>query len=257
MLSLFLGRLLGNKRPKSEDANSQSKPQPQPRTEPQPKSTDPPKRKVFSDPFPGFASAYDVARSYARHKLSGGTEENDPDSLCSLRETLLAMPLRIFQTLWPEEDGFKHYSAGPIEHDIEYTEVLENGEEVTVTIPWENTCFYEADRPDRTPQCFALYAMPPAVASSEPEDADLPWGRGLNHAAMDAAERRLEEIIRLIQDVGYQGVPAARDYYDGYADGCLTLVVMGLEMSVGLYKTATGLECHARGPAVPEEDTLK
>jgi hypothetical protein len=121
---------------------------------------------------------------------------------------------------------------------------LENGEEVAVTIPWDNTSLYAVGEEEGCIELYVLYALPPAVPGSKPAGMTAAWGRGISDAAMDAAERALEAHIKEMQDVGYKGKRLSRRVLDS----CLTMVIIGCEISWGRYKTETGLRRGARCP---------
>ncbi len=78
--------------------------------------------------------------------------------------------------------------------------------------------------------CIAFSMLPPALASSELEDAvsPLPAG-GISDAAFDAAEQALLETIEQLQDS------------KGWADGCLAIVCGGRTTRVYEYWKAKGL----------------
>ena len=230
------------------------------RSEPPRERADSPKHAGWSDPFPGVATPDKFALSFYEHRFPKPAE-NDVTSLYNLREMAMKIPLSYFQGRWPKEDGFDHLVAGFLERDIHYTELRlkeGGGEEVTVTIPSENTHLYVLlDKNRARITCIALYAMPPAPApapaiapSSESKNAETPaWGRDISGVAMDAVARELQEFIKKFRDVGYNGAPpAGKDL-----DGCLALVFVGLEFGVGVYNSREeGFSWSVRGPAVPD-----
>jgi hypothetical protein len=229
----------------------------------QPEPADSPAREALTDPFPGVATRIDVVESYTSHYegkygedidkwddldtkarsesgLLYSLPENDPSSLYSLREMALSLPHAFLQSQLPEADGFFYANTGSLPEDIKYTEVSEGGEEVVVTIPWDNTRLWLAARQDCGPVCAALYVLPPAGAT--------PWGRGISTAAMDAAEQALQEHIKRLAEC-YEGMTP----FGVGVDGCTTAVLMGVEMSMGVYSEETGLQGLERALLATEE----
>ncbi|KAK3897876.1 hypothetical protein C8A05DRAFT_38543 [Staphylotrichum tortipilum] len=188
-------------------------------SEPPREYADCPERAGWSDPFPGVATPDEFALSFYEQRFSK-TAEHDLPSLYNLREMAMKIPLSYFQGRWPKEDGGR-------------------GEEVTVTIPWENTYVYVAlDKNRAHIRCIALYAMPPAP-SSEPKNAETAaWGRDISGVAMDAVARELQEFV---------------DKSGKHLDARLLLVFMGLEFGVGVHDSRKGgFSWSVRGPAVPD-----
>jgi hypothetical protein len=112
---------------------------------------------------------------YAQHESGEEVVVTIPPEDTKLRKRALEIPLALFQSCFPKEDGFDHHDAGPLERDVHYTELTDGGEGVTVTTPWENTRMYMAIDKNRARIIgFALYVLPPvAVASSEPKNAEM------------------------------------------------------------------------------------
>lgn len=236
-------------RPLLQDAESLSKSTNfESKTQPEAEHTDSPKRETMSDPFPGVATPAEFALSYYTHEIA--KTANDPFSYSSLRKRALEIPLAFFQGLWPKEDGFSHEVVGFLERDIHYTELKEGGEEVAVTIPWENTQCYLIFAKTGTTwiRCIALYALPPAVAYSEPKHADSPWGRGISGFAMSAVAQELQEVVTKFKDSGYNGsLPVGE-----YLDRCQMVVFVGLEMAIGSYSSEEGFQWSARSAVVAD-----
>jgi hypothetical protein len=227
----------------SKSTNSQSK------AASEPERTDSLERKVFVDGFPGVATPEEFYRSYLEH-LTTKAAANDATSLYNLRKRALEIPLAGFQSSFPKEDGFEHDDAGPLARDLHYTELTDGGEKVAVMIPWDNTRIYVVTdlKPGGRITTFALYVLPPApVASSKPENAEAPcWGRGISDATMTAVSRELEEVIRQVQGPGYNGIQSAGQLLEG----CIALVIVGLESRVGVYTEEEGVRWSTRGPVV-------
>ena len=230
------------------EAQSEAQSGAQSKAQPESERTNSPEREVFSDPFPGVATPEEFLLSYFEHQIA--KTANDATSFYSLRKRALEIPLALFQSDFPKEEGFEHTGAGPLVRDLYYTEVTEGGENLAARIPWDNTSIYVVS--DRTVggriTAFALYVLPPApVVGSEHRNAETPWGRGISDATMSAASQELEEVIEQFQGPGYDGTPPAP-----FLESCLTLVFVGLEMRVGLYSKGEGVRWFSRGPVVAD-----
>jgi len=162
-----------------------SKAQPEP---PRERADSSPERAGWSDPFPGVATPDEFALSFYEQRFPK-TAENDVTSLYNLREMAMKIPLSFFQGRWPKEEGYDHLVAGFLERDIHYTELRrkEGGgeEEVTVTIPWENTHLYVAlDKNRAHIKSIALYAMPRSRLAASPRRQRRPPGDGTSMALL-------------------------------------------------------------------------
>jgi hypothetical protein len=207
-------------------------------------------RELFADGFPGVATREEFLQNYFEHQNAKTADHHT--SLYSLRKRALELPLAAFQSAFPKEDGFHHQFVGPLKRDLHYTELTDGGEKVAVKIPWDNTGIYfvmDNRKPGGGVKAFALCALPPAsVASSEANNAETAWGRGISDATMMAVSQELEHVIKQFQGPGYGVIPPAT----GIQENCLALAVVGLEMRVGSYSEEVGVRWFVRGPVVED-----
>jgi hypothetical protein len=187
---------------------------------------------LYRNPFPD-----DVSIEAVKQHMSRKLAENDPEFLASLRQIAFETPYDIFQTNFPQEDGFMYSSPGPAPQDINYADET-GGEEKVATIPRDDTRLYLVGKKQGGTVCVALCALPPAGVG-EPEFSGTPLAREtIDTPAMDVAGKSLLDSIRLLQDVGYVEYPPLGDHV---VHGCMGMVIMGGGVSISEYSKARGL----------------
>ncbi|KAK4188112.1 hypothetical protein QBC35DRAFT_550381 [Podospora australis] len=178
------------------------------------------------NPFPDEGTFTQI-RSHVLSRAAA----NDPSYLALMRQAAFQTPFAWLEANFPAAKGF-FICSEPIPYP--YGDISVDDNEGTVINAEEDTRIYLAGKPGVGTVCVKMMVIPPKNVGSG-ETRGLPFARDtLGTPAMDAAEGALLGLMRRWQEEnGEKGTP-------GVEDGCLAVVVMGVDMLVWEYSRERG-----------------